>query len=119
MGGTTGILLAIIVVLTLVVIRNHRTAGKGGGGSGTPPSTWSAVKDSWARLRGGVLNMVIAGSAGPASTGWVTRNAPHGKGGSMTKADADVVCGKACVGWADNPSVAAFCDCVSGKAIHF
>jgi hypothetical protein len=117
--GLTGILLAIIVVLTLVVIHYRRTAGKGGGGSDEPYSTWGAVRDSWAQLRGGVLNMVIAGGAGAASTEWVTENAPHGKGGSMTRDDADVVCEKACDGWGENPSVAVFCDCATQKALDF
>ncbi|MEL0212054.1 MAG: hypothetical protein VW891_15995, partial [Novosphingobium sp.] len=97
----------------------RRMAGKGNGGSDAPPSTWSAVKDSWAQLRGGVLNMVIAGNAGAASTEWVTDNAPHGKGGSMTEADADVVCEKACDGWGSDPSVAVFCDSSTKKAIDF
>lgn len=98
--GLTGILLAItiVVLLTLVVILYRRAAGKGSGGAGCPPSpsNWSAVKDSWAQLRGGVLNMVVADRAGSSSTTWVTRHAPHGKGGSMTRDDAHV-CEKACV----------------------
>ena len=117
--GLTTILIAIIIVLALVVIHYRRTAGQDGGGGDGSSTTWSAVKDSWAQLRGGVLNMVIGGSAGKSSTEWVTKNSPHGKGGSMAKSDADTVCGKACDGWADNPSVAAFCNCETETALDF
>lgn len=116
----TKILLAVVVVLVLMVIHLRRkvdllTEDLGAGRA----SSWGAVRESWSQLRGRVLNMVIAGDAGAVAAGWVTKSAPHGKGGSMGRRDADAVCAKACAEWGKNPSVAVFCDCDEGKALDF
>jgi len=121
--GLTTILLAVIVILTLVIVHFRRkidhlannledcTAGRA--------STWGAIRESWAQLRGKVVNMVVAGDAGPAAASWVTKNAPHGKGGAMGRRDANTVCAKACSGWTGSPSVAVFCNCDTSEALDF
>ena len=111
----TSILLAIIVVLALIVLYYRRKLDNYSEAS----QTWGAVKDTWTTLRGGVLNMVIAENPSKKDIQWVSDNSAHGKGGRMTKTDADVVCKKACETWIDNPSVSVFCNCETGTSVDF
>lgn len=114
------VLAVLIFILVVLVFHFRKEAEACRLSSGqAEATTWSAVRDSWGQLRGETLNMVVAGDAGAAATAWVTRNAPHGKGGSMGRADAEVVCQKACGKWKDGPSVAAFCDCATEAARDF